>query len=208
MKNLPSLKDLHADLSTLRKDDELTVLLNNEPKADWIKVHPYIKGYKYIPIERIEYLLKRIFRRYRIEILREGTAFNGVYTVVRVHYLNPVSGEWDYHDGIGAAQLQTKKGQSPADLAAINNGALAMAFPISKTIAIKDACDHFGKLFGADLNRDVQIKYSLDLTIIDFSPEHPNWEKAKSALASGSVSLEKIKEVYNLTPENEAELLK
>ena len=34
-----------------------------------------------------------------------------------------------------------------------------MAFPMAKTIAIKDACDHFGKLFGADLNRKDTIAF-------------------------------------------------
>jgi hypothetical protein len=64
-------------------------------------------------------------------------------------------------DGIGAAQLQTSKGTSPADLANINNGALSMAFPIAKTLAVKDAADTFGSIFGANLNRkDVQAYQS------------------------------------------------
>jgi hypothetical protein len=65
-------------------------------------------------------------------------------------------------DGIGAAQLQTKQGTSPADLQNINNGALSMAFPIAKTIAVKDAADHIGKLFGADLNRKETLDYKPD----------------------------------------------
>jgi hypothetical protein len=44
----------------------------------------------------------------------------------------------------------------------INNGALSMAFPIAKTIAVKDAADHIGKLFGADLNRKDVIQYQPD----------------------------------------------
>ena len=63
-----------------------------------------------MPIERVEYLLKTIFKRYRIEITGQGTAFNGVWVTVRVHYVHPVTGEWEYHDGIGASQIQTKKG--------------------------------------------------------------------------------------------------
>ena len=37
-----------------------------------------------------------------------------------------------------------------------------MALPIAKTIAIKDACDHFGKMFGSDLNRKDTISYNFD----------------------------------------------
>ena len=111
--------------------------------------------------------MKRIFKRYRIEILREGTSFNGVYVVARVHYLHPITNEWDFHDGIGAVQLQTAKGTSPADLANINNGALSMAFPIAKTIAIKDAADHFGTTFGSDLNRKDTLSYAIDQKLVD-----------------------------------------
>lgn len=164
---LPTIQDLFSDKELAVKNDALTTLLNQPPPAKWVKSHPFIKGYNYLPIDKVEYLLKRLFKSYRIEILREGTAFNGVFVVVRVWYLNPISNEMNYHDGIGAAQLQTSKGTSPADLANINNGALSMAFPIAKTVAIKDACDHFGTLFGSDLNRKDTVAYTLDEKLLD-----------------------------------------
>ena len=110
----------------------------------------------------MEFLLKKIFKRYSIEITGQGTAFNGVWVTVRVHYWNPTTDTMEHHDGIGACQLQTKGGSSPADLQNINNGALSMAFPIAKTLAIKDATDHFGSLFGADLNRKDVIPFQVD----------------------------------------------
>jgi hypothetical protein len=73
-----------------------------------------------------------------------------------------LAGLWDFHDGIGAAQLQTASGKSAADLANINNGALSMAYPLAKTVAIKDACDHFGTTFGSDLNRKDTIAFTSD----------------------------------------------
>lgn len=159
----PELSELFAEnLEDAFKNEQLNYLLNREPKPSWIKQHPYISNYKYLPIDKIEFMLRKIFKRYRIEITGQGTAFNGVWVTVRVHYLNPATGEWDFHDGIGACQLQTAKGTSPADLGNINNGALAMAFPIAKTVAIKDACDHFGKIFGSDLNRKDTIEFSED----------------------------------------------
>jgi hypothetical protein len=65
-------------------------------------------------------------------------------------------------DGIGAVQLQTKQGTSPADLQNINNGALSMAYPLAKTLAIKDAADGLGKIFGADLNRKDVLPFTPD----------------------------------------------
>jgi hypothetical protein len=153
-------------LTTAYANDQLNALLSVQPPANWIAEHPYIKvevkdangnkikvPYKFLPIDKVEYLLRKIFKQYKIEILNQGTSFNGVVVTVRVHYLSPATGEWSYHDGIGASQLQTAKGTSPSDLANVNNGAISMAFPLAKTLAIKDACDMFGNLFGANLNR-------------------------------------------------------
>lgn len=70
-----------------------------------------------------------------------------------------------FHDGIGAIQLQTAAGTSPADLKNINNGALSMAYPHAKTLAIKDACDMFGDIFGANLNRRDTVGYTMDAEI-------------------------------------------
>lgn len=201
--NLPKINDLYNDKISIQKSDAFVTLMNQPPLEKWIKQHPFIKNYNYLPIERIEFLLKTIFKRYKIEIIREGQSFNGVFVVVRVHYFDPLISEWSFHDGIGACQLQTKSGSSPAELQNINNGALSMAFPIAKTIAIKDACDHFGKLFGSDLNRKDNISYSLDLTLIELTPEHPNWQKVKDALESKNYIIEDIKAKYELSIENE-----
>jgi len=159
---LPTIADLTANLDEAWKNDQLNLLLNQTPPQTWVKTHPFIKGYNYLPIDKVEHLLRKIFKEYKIEITGQGTAFNGVWVTVRVHFKSPINNEWLYYDGIGAAQLQTKQGSSPADLANINNGALSMAFPIAKTVAVKDACDHFGSLFGANLNRKDIVEYKPD----------------------------------------------
>ena len=86
--------------------------------------------------------------------------------------------------------------------------ALSMAFPMAKTIAIKDACDHFGNLFGADLNRKDVITYDVDLTLQDLTPAHPNWFKAKESLKNGIVTIEQIKKSYTISPEDEINIQK
>jgi hypothetical protein len=167
---LPTVAELFADnLEQAFKHEQLNLLLNQEPKKEWVKEHPYIKGYKYLPIDKVEFMLRKIFKEFSIEVLREGHSFNGVYVVVRVHYKDPTTGTMRFHDGIGAMQLQTAKGTSPADLININNGALSMAYPAAKTVAIKDACDHFGKLFGCDLNRKDTMNFTFDVALS--SPE-------------------------------------
>jgi len=200
--NLPKLKDLTTDIETAYKSDELNLLLNQEPPNSWVKKHPYVKNHLYIPIDKVEHMLKKIFKQYRIEITGQGTSFNGVWVTVRVHFLHPVSNEWLFHDGIGAIQLQTKKGSTPADLANINNGALSMAYPHAKTLAIKDACDHFGKLFGSDLNRKDTLAYSVDNDLKDLpTPTEKDWVKIKDAVQKGQSSPERMNDIWNLTPQ-------
>lgn len=207
---LPTISDLignEAELDKRSKANDLMVLLNQNPPDKWVVEHPFIRNYKYLPISKVEYLLKKIFIQYRIEVLREGQLFNSIMCVVRVHYLDPVTNEWHYHDGVGAQELQTAKdtGSLKTDMSNINKSAVQMALPIAKTIAIKDACDHFGKLFGSDLNRKDSInydnllsvqKYDKYLTTPDVSDKH-----AIELLSSSKTQKELLKNWNSLTPE-------
>lgn len=175
---LPSLAELTSDVQLAYKNDQLNLLLNQAPPQKWVKKHPYIKDHLYLPIDKVEHLLRKIFKEYKIEITGQGTAFNGVWVSVRVHFKSPTSSEWFYYDGIGAAELQTKKGTSPADMMNINNGAVSMAFPIAKTLAVKDAADHFGSLFGANLNRKDVVPFTPDANLA--SAGKSNTEKMKA----------------------------
>lgn len=174
LQKLPTIADLTTDLEQAWKNDQLNFLLSQNPPKKWVAQHPFIKKevvmngvktrvpYEYLPIDKVEHLLRKIFKEYKIEITGQGTSFNGVWVTVRVHFKSPINGEWYFHDGIGASQLQTKSGTSPADMMNINNGAISMAFPLAKTLAIKDACDMFGNLFGANLNRADLVPFKLD----------------------------------------------
>jgi hypothetical protein len=163
-RELPVLADLYdlSNVDSLFKTDQFNHLMNQEPKGEWIAINKYANNSKYIPIGIKETLLQRIFKRTRIEILREGTMFNAVYVTIRLHYLHPITGEWDFHDGTGADQIQTKSGASPADLGSIGNNAVAMSLPKAVSFAISDATDHIGKLFGRDLNREKQMAFGVD----------------------------------------------
>jgi len=170
---LPILSDLYevSNIENLFKHDQFNLLMNQEPKSEWILTNKYAGNSKYIPIGIQETLLQRIFKEYRIEILREGTMFNSVYCVVRVHYRHPVSSEWTFQDGAGADQIQTKAGASPADLQSIGQNAVAMSLPKAVSFAISDATDHLGKLFGRDLNRKDTMSFGVDKNL-DMDSKH------------------------------------
>ena len=160
-------------LANIKDQEVINYLCNQDPPQSWVKEHPMVKGVKYLPIDKVEWLLRSLFKTYKIEVLDSKTAFNGVVVTVRVWYLNPVTGKMDYHDGIGAEQLQTKRNSSASDLSSITHGALSMAFPIAKTNAIKDACHHFGRLFGADVNRKDLVPHREDVGLINYALENP-----------------------------------
>lgn len=202
-------KEMYGNLAEIRKHEELTVALNQNPPEEWIKEHPTISGYKYLPIERVEYLLDSLFKGYyRVEVLKTGMLLNAVEVTVRVHYKHPVTGEWMFHDGVSAAEIQTNKnsGALQMDMSNIKRGAMEMALPKAKSGAVRDACDHLGKLFGRNLNRKDTINYGMDLTLIEMNEKHPNWKKVCDAVSSGTFSIDVVKSKYDLTPEAEETL--
>lgn len=159
-KNLPTLAELHHDVGVAFKNDQLNLLLNQPPPDSWIKDHPFAKNVKYLPIDKVELMLTRIFQVWKVEILREGALFNSVYVTIRLHYLNPISGEMEFHDGVGAVGVQTDKGESASNLAAIKQDAIMKALPAAVSYAIKDAAEHLGDLFGRNLNRKDTIAFN------------------------------------------------
>jgi hypothetical protein len=157
---LPSLTELHHDTDLAFKNDQLNLLLNQSVPASWVKKHPFAANVKYLPIDKVETLLTRIFQEWKAEVISYSQLFQSVSVHVRVHYKNPISGEWSFHDGLGAVGVQTDKGSSAADLSAIKSDAVMKALPAAKSYAIKDAAEHLGKLFGRDLNRKDEVAFT------------------------------------------------
>jgi len=73
----------------------------------------------------------------------------------------------------------------------INRGAVPIALGIAKSIAIKDACDHFGTLFGANLNRKDTMEFTPDDTLNTHEVKHAQlvelFESKKSTLEPGMI---------------------
>ena len=166
-RTLPKIQDLHNDLQEAFKTDQLNLLLNQPPKKEWVKDHPFAKNVKYLPIDKVEFMLTKIFGEWRVEILSEGQMFNSVYVKVRLHYKRPTDGEWSFHDGLGAVGVQTDKGASASDLNAIKQDAIMKALPAAESYAIKDAAEKLGVLFGKDLNRKETMAYEASFTEVN-----------------------------------------
>lgn len=156
----PTLEDLYSDKAIINKQNQLNIILNAEPKKEWIKTHPFVKNLNYLPIERVEYLLTMIFTKWRVEIKEVKILANSIVTTVRVHVQDPITGEWDYQDGVGAMPIQVSKDAGSAiAFEKMNSTAIQIGSPASESFAIKDACEKFGRIFGKDLNRKDSVNY-------------------------------------------------
>jgi hypothetical protein len=160
MNKLPAIKELYdGDLELKGDQNKLNVLLNQKPKDDWVKNHPFAKGVKYIPIERIEYLLTRLFIKWSVEVKQIQTIANSCVVTVRLHYQNIEDNEWSWQDGIGAAPIQTEKEAGAMEWDKVRTDSVMKSAPAAESYAIKDAAEKIGKIFGKDLNRKDEIGY-------------------------------------------------
>lgn len=156
---MPKLEELYGDIELAGKFNDLNKLLNCLPKPEWIKQNKFANNSNYIPVGIIEYLLTSIYIKWRLEVKEVVVIANSVVVTVRLYVLDPVTGEWDWQDGIGASPIQTAKGAAATDFTQVNTSAVQMAAPAAETYAFKDAAEKLGRLFGKDLNRDSPVSY-------------------------------------------------
>ncbi len=154
---LPTLTELIEDTEMSLKENKLTFLLNQPPPENWIKEN---NGVKYLPRERHEFLLTKIYGSYKLEVKSVQLFANSVVVTVRLHVVNPISGVEEWQDGIGATPIQTNKGAGAMDWNQAKHNGVQLAAPSAETYAMKDAAEKFGKIFGRDLSLKQQVDYT------------------------------------------------
>ena len=197
---------INSNLPTRQKLKNFAALLDMSPHATWVEMHPSINGYAYIPISRVEALLRLFFgTSWRVRVISEGQLFNSVKVVVRLYYTCPITGQKHYSDGVGAKELQTqsKSGSLKLDMSNINRSAVEMALPIAKSTAIKDAADCIGRIFGADVMRKNTLVLEDSLILNEewqaFKPEHANdviLRRAVQNLLSAAETPDAVGDIY------------
>lgn len=181
---LPTLDELVNESELSVKENNLMVLLNQPPPKNWIKQHPMTKG-DYLPIERVEYLLSRIYTKWWVEVKSCVCLANSLVCTIRLYVTNPLTKETEWNDGIGASPIQTDKGAGAMDWNKAKADGVMKAAPAAESYAVKDAAEKFGKLFGKDLNRKEDISFT------DLLKEHVKhedllalWEIKKESVPS------------------------
>lgn len=141
-KQLPTLEDLKTGKVEV---DPLRNLLEQEPPTEWLRKHPTAKNKTtgeavlFLPIERVDYLLRSIFVSHWWEVLSVGIFQNSVQVTGRLFFVNPVTGRVEHSDGVGGA---------------VSGQGMETAVPIAESNAKKSAAKKLGKIFGRDLSRD------------------------------------------------------
>lgn len=136
---------LTKDLGLAIQVDSLNVLLNTQPPKSWFKVH---KGIEYIPIDRVKNNLITIFQDYDWSIKDVRIMANSVVVFGTLSVVNPVTGRVRNLDGIGAWPIQLDSGAKPLEIEKIKQDAMQKNAPAAESLAIKNAAQKLGKLFG------------------------------------------------------------
>lgn len=142
IKEIPSYENL---LSGNIELNELQKLLEKEPAKEWLKDHPTAKNekgeaVKYLPIERIDFLLRSIYAGHWVEVIDTNLTQFSIQITVRLFIVNPETGRVEHSDGVGAAS--SKLG-------------IEAAAPIAESLAKKNAAKKLGKIFGRDISREL-----------------------------------------------------
>lgn len=151
-----SLPQLHKDPERAAEYGAFLEKLNTAPKPEWVKTN---QGVKYLPIERVENLLRTIYQRWEVGVVDFKVVANAICVHVRLRVQDPVYGEWIEQDGLGAVPIQVKSGSSPTAFDSIVPNAIQKNLPAAESLAIKDAAEKLGKVFGSDLNRRDEIAF-------------------------------------------------
>lgn len=184
---LVTVAELYGDLDLeAGHKDPLTTLLNQKPHLTWEKRHPMTPTLRYLPIERIEWLLTAIFKRWHVEIKETQLIANSVVVTVRLHYWNAQNQCFDFQDGVGAAPIQTNKEAGATDFMQMKTNAIQLAAPAAESYAIKDAAEKIGRIFGRDISRKSEMDYDF------FKSDISYWRDKLSAIST----TEELKEFY------------
>ena len=199
IQKLPTLQELYSDTALVNKQNQLNIILNAEPKKEWVREHPFVKNLKYLPIERVEYLLTMIFTKWRVEVKEVKLLANSIVTTVRVFVQDPISGEWDWQDGIGAMPIQVSKGSGEVEFDKMNSSAIQIGAPSSESFAVKDACEKFGRIFGKDLNRKDNVNYDRLYQMIGMNEtvNNPNLTEEIRKEVQDTTNLQQLQDVMN-----------
>lgn len=148
-KELQEVMELPTQLGLLRFNE----LLDHSVPKSWIKSNTASQGAKYLPIRRVEQLLRTYFGVFQVEFAGEPKLIaNSVTVCVHLKVYHPVLKEWLSYAGLGSVPVQLDKGAPAADISKIKRMALHKNAPAALSFAVNNAAKKIGRIFGSDIN--------------------------------------------------------
>lgn len=145
---------------------ELNKILSQPPKPEWIQDHKFAKRtvngkeepVQYIPIGIIEDALRDLFGMFLITVKEFKHIHNSVSISITLRIPSPLNDdpgiEWLETDGIGGYPIFD------------GSYGVQMALPAAKSFAIKDAAETLGKIFGSDINRQMDPQEGIEIKAV------------------------------------------
>lgn len=181
--------------------DKFIKALQKEPNPAEIGRTPDGKA-KTIPISYIETTLDEFFLGlWETEKFQWNVIANEVVGSIELVVTHPISGEKLRRTGAASIQIMVDKGADAMDITRKKANALDMGFPKLKAECLKNAAQSLGKLFGRDLNRQQVDTYKsmVKPEKRELNPQAKEWSDAITALASGNITVDQIKEHFRIT---------
>ena len=100
------------------------------------------------------------FGLWQIKNFRWQVIANEIVGSVELGVYHPVLKDWIWREGAGATMILQKKGAEITDIGAKHKNTLVKDFPHLKAECLKNAARSLGKIFGRDLNRDLEDEYT------------------------------------------------
>lgn len=174
-------------------EEEYYDYLNKEPVVT--KTNP--DGSYYCPISYVQEQLMQLYRgNTKFELLRENIGTKGSYGVGRLHYKVPYSGEWLFQDG--SASIPHDKG-------------MRLDFPALASHIMLSCAKKIGKVFGRDLNRDIEdapIQLEPEISGTKIKPDMDIMRKYEKAIAEKDEStIRLLTSIYSINLEEDVPVI-
>ena len=146
--------------------DNLKVKLGEFPPVAQMKQNKYANNAWYVDIGYVEAKLDQLFLNWdwvidSAEFVVNAYVVRGTLTVMTLANTKII------RSGIGASEIQIRKGSTGVSASDIASKALERDVPKSESQALKNAASKLGNIFGRNLNRDFKYGHVSDDTLID-----------------------------------------
>lgn len=132
---------------------------------DNVQINKAANNSKYIPISVVENQLDEIFfGAWEIKDFHYQVVANEIVGSLQLRFFHPIYKTWIERTGCAAVQIQMKSAQKggDGDITNVRNkitNTLEKDFPHLKAECVKNAARSIGKVFGRDLNREIEDIY-------------------------------------------------